>query len=186
LRLWYFVIVLNLKFLDQLERRHCKDTPFFRPFYIGAPKGPFWWGLNKVHFRLGSPINYWYRGPNELVQHFASKGSSLRRNGAARHIISLVCLYRSPIPGGGGRREVFYLFKWKQPAFAEPRGREGGSQHPVVRIFFSEEPLLPLTVFPTTSETMLQNLLSLGNFSACRHKLERRHRYINMVHTQAS
>jgi hypothetical protein len=34
LRLWYFVSVLNLKFLDQLERRHCKDTPFFRPFYI--------------------------------------------------------------------------------------------------------------------------------------------------------
>jgi hypothetical protein len=28
LRLWYFVSVLNLKFLDQLERRHCKDTPF--------------------------------------------------------------------------------------------------------------------------------------------------------------
>jgi hypothetical protein len=32
--------------LDQLERRHCKDTPFFRPFYIGAPKGPFLPGLN--------------------------------------------------------------------------------------------------------------------------------------------
>jgi hypothetical protein len=31
--------------LDQLERRHCKDTPFFRPFYIGAPKGPFLPGL---------------------------------------------------------------------------------------------------------------------------------------------
>ncbi len=46
LRLWYFVSVLNLKFLDQLERRHCKDTPFFRPFYIRAPKGPFLWGLN--------------------------------------------------------------------------------------------------------------------------------------------
>ncbi len=45
LRLWYFVSVLNLKFLDQLERRHCKETPFFRPFYIGAPKGPFLWGL---------------------------------------------------------------------------------------------------------------------------------------------
>jgi hypothetical protein len=32
--------------LDQLERRHCKDTPFFRPFYIGAPKGPFLPGLS--------------------------------------------------------------------------------------------------------------------------------------------
>jgi hypothetical protein len=31
--------------LDQLERRYCKDTPFFRPFYIGAPKGPFLPGL---------------------------------------------------------------------------------------------------------------------------------------------
>ncbi len=47
LRLRYFVSVLNLKFLDQLERRHCKDTPFFRPFYIGAPKGPFLWGLRR-------------------------------------------------------------------------------------------------------------------------------------------
>jgi hypothetical protein len=36
-----FFIILNLKFLDQLKRRHCKDTPYFRPFYIGAPKGPF-------------------------------------------------------------------------------------------------------------------------------------------------
>jgi hypothetical protein len=32
-------------FLDQLERRYCKDTPSFRPFYIGAPKGPFLPGL---------------------------------------------------------------------------------------------------------------------------------------------
>jgi hypothetical protein len=27
--------------LDLLERRYCKDTPFFRPFYIRARKGPF-------------------------------------------------------------------------------------------------------------------------------------------------
>jgi hypothetical protein len=33
--------------LDQLERRYCKDTPFFRSFYIGAPKGPFLPGLKK-------------------------------------------------------------------------------------------------------------------------------------------
>jgi hypothetical protein len=37
-------IILNLKFLDQLERRHCKDTPFFRPFYIGEQKGHFYEG----------------------------------------------------------------------------------------------------------------------------------------------
>ncbi len=47
LRLWHFVSVLNLKFLDQLERRHCKDTPYFRPFYIGATIRPFLWGLRK-------------------------------------------------------------------------------------------------------------------------------------------
>ncbi len=47
LGLWYFVSVLNLKFLDQLERRHCKETPFFRPFYIRAPKGPFLRGLRR-------------------------------------------------------------------------------------------------------------------------------------------
>jgi hypothetical protein len=34
--------------LDQLERRYCKDTPFFRPFYIGAPKGPFLPGLKQI------------------------------------------------------------------------------------------------------------------------------------------
>jgi hypothetical protein len=34
--------------LDQLERRYCKDTPFFRPFYIRAPKGPFLPGLRVI------------------------------------------------------------------------------------------------------------------------------------------
>ncbi len=47
LRLRHFVSVLNLKFFDQLERRHCKDTPYFRPFYIGAPNRPFLWGLTQ-------------------------------------------------------------------------------------------------------------------------------------------
>jgi hypothetical protein len=43
--------------LDQLERRHCKDTPYFRPFYIGAPKGPFLWGLNSyVNFLLKNTL----------------------------------------------------------------------------------------------------------------------------------
>jgi hypothetical protein len=36
--------------LDQLERRYCKDTPFFRPFYIGVAKGPFLPGLNVYNF----------------------------------------------------------------------------------------------------------------------------------------
>ena len=47
-----FFIILNLKFLDQLERRHCKDTPFFRPFYIGAPKGPFLPGLKGLSHEI--------------------------------------------------------------------------------------------------------------------------------------
>ena len=54
LRLWYFVSVLNLKFFDLLERSYCKDTPFFRPFYIGAPKGPFLPGLT------GTVYSFWY------------------------------------------------------------------------------------------------------------------------------
>jgi hypothetical protein len=37
--------------LDQLERRYCKDTPFFRPFYIGAPKGPFLPGLIDLRYK---------------------------------------------------------------------------------------------------------------------------------------
>ncbi len=32
---------------------HCKDTPFFRPFYIWAPKGPFLWGLKESHQSQG-------------------------------------------------------------------------------------------------------------------------------------
>ncbi len=40
------------------------------------------------------------RGCTELVQHFAYRGSSHRRKGAARHVIDMVWLYRSPIPSG--------------------------------------------------------------------------------------
>jgi hypothetical protein len=58
LRLWHFVSVLNLKFLDQLERRHSKDTPFFRPFYIRAPKGPFLWGLNLFSLLYHQIVRY--------------------------------------------------------------------------------------------------------------------------------
>jgi hypothetical protein len=49
--------------LDQLERRYCKDTPFFRPFYIGAPKGPFLPGL------MDSTV--WTRLQPKLSFHFA-------------------------------------------------------------------------------------------------------------------
>ncbi len=40
-----FFSVLNLKFLDQLERRHCKDTPYFRPLTSGCQKGHFYEGF---------------------------------------------------------------------------------------------------------------------------------------------
>ncbi len=63
-----------------------------------------------------------------LVQLFAYRGNSQRRNSAAIHIIDMVWLYRLLIPMG--RRCVFYLFKWFQPAFAAPKGR-GRGQHPV-------------------------------------------------------
>ncbi len=52
---------------------------------------------------------YMYRGPTELVHHFAFRGSSHRRKGAARRIIDLVYLYRSPIPVWW--RGIIYLFK---------------------------------------------------------------------------
>ncbi len=51
-----------------------------------------------------------YRGPSELVQHFASREKSYRRQGAARHVIAKILLYRSPIPVGR-RGSIFYLFK---------------------------------------------------------------------------
>ncbi len=63
------------------------------------------------------------------------EGSSHRRKGAARHIIDMVWLYRSPIPVG--RRGIFsYLFKLFLPAFAVHTGR-GGSQHPLRKILKS-------------------------------------------------
>jgi hypothetical protein len=64
-----------------------------------------------------------------LVQHFAYRGNSQRHKGAASHIIDMVWLYRLFIPMG--RRGVFYLFIWFLSAFAAPRDRGGGSQHPV-------------------------------------------------------
>ncbi len=66
LRLWYFVSVLNLKFLDQLERRHCKDTPFFRPFYIRALKGPFLWGLIKNRRGPDGTGGNWFMTKHEV------------------------------------------------------------------------------------------------------------------------
>ncbi len=37
-----------------------------------------------------------YRGPTELVQHFVYRGRPHRSTGAAKHIIYMVWLYRSP------------------------------------------------------------------------------------------
>jgi hypothetical protein len=58
-----------------------------------------------------------------LIQHFAYRRSSRRRKGAARHIIDMVWLYRSPIPVG--RRVVLFTSSNDFSAFAAPRGRGG-------------------------------------------------------------
>ncbi len=47
------LLVSSLKFLDQLERRHCKDTSYFWPSCIRVSKGPFLWRLNIYNFVLG-------------------------------------------------------------------------------------------------------------------------------------
>ncbi len=67
----------------------------------------------------------------EVVQHFhLYRGSSHQRKGAANHISDSVWLYRSPFPEG--RRGVFYLFKWRLPPFAAPRGKGTGESAPCV------------------------------------------------------
>jgi hypothetical protein len=61
--------------------------------------------------------------------HSAYRGSSHRRKRTAWHKFDMVWLSLScPV----WRRGVFYLFIRRLPAFAAPRGRRGGSQHPVI------------------------------------------------------
>ncbi len=48
-----------------------------------------------LYFRVMTDVE---RARAELVLHFAYRGSIHRRKGAARHIINMVWLYRSPIP----------------------------------------------------------------------------------------
>ncbi len=106
----------------------------------------------------------YYRGPTELVLHFAFRGSSHRRNhGAARvrHTIDMVRLYRSPIPVG--RREAFNLFKRFLPAFVAPRVWGGGVAH------FTSDPLAlqPLSTIATKKQMhfMKENGLVSGILS---------------------
>ncbi len=49
-------------------------------------------------FKVIPQRNHWYRGTTELVQHFAYRGNSYRRKGAARYILYMVWLYSSPYP----------------------------------------------------------------------------------------
>ncbi len=70
--------------------------------------------------------NYWYRGPTELVPHFAYRGSLHRHMGAARHIIDMVWLCRSPIPAG------YFTFSNDFSCIATLRGRWWG-QYPVIQ-----------------------------------------------------
>jgi hypothetical protein len=74
------------------------------PYMAGAnhPSVP---SIKKLLCVLDPQRNYLYRGPTELVQHFAYRGSSHRRMGA----VNKLWLYRSPIPVG--RRGAIYLFK---------------------------------------------------------------------------
>jgi hypothetical protein len=55
--------------------------------------------------KLLAQNNDWYRGPTELFQQSAYRGSSHRRKGADRHILDMVWLYRSSFPVG--RRGIF-------------------------------------------------------------------------------
>jgi hypothetical protein len=64
-----------------------------------------------------------HTGTTEFAQYFDYKGSSHRHMGAARYMICMVLLHRSPIPVG--RRGVF-SFKWFLPAFTAPTGKGGG------------------------------------------------------------
>ncbi len=71
--------------------------------------------------------NDWNRGPTELVQHFACRGSSHRRKGVARQFtIGTVWLYRSPVPVG--IRGVFIKFTWFLPALVTPKRGGGGRE----------------------------------------------------------
>ncbi len=103
LRLWYFVSVLNLKFLDQLEMRYCKDTPFFRPFYIGAPKGPFLPGLIK---QRDPPLYLTYSSSPPLPPQ--KKISSPNRAAHAQCMGWWFC-WREECPGEGGGEPVISL-----------------------------------------------------------------------------
>ncbi len=64
----------------------------------------------------------------ELVQHFAYRGSSHWRKGAARHKIGKVWVYRSPIPVG--RRWIFYLLIQMVSTCTRGAYGGGGGQHP--------------------------------------------------------
>jgi hypothetical protein len=48
------------------------------------------------------------RGPAELVWHFACRGNSHRRKGAARHIIDMVG-YIAKSQWGGGRGDILFV-----------------------------------------------------------------------------
>ncbi len=58
--------------------------------------------------QVTAPSNDFYKGPTELVQPSAYRGSSHQRKVAAIHLIDMVWLFRSPISVGGGG--LFHLF----------------------------------------------------------------------------
>ncbi len=97
----------------------------FLSFGWGACGDSGLWNQNNDWYRR-------YRRPTELVQHSAYRRSSRRCKGAASYIIDMVCLFVYCSPIQVWRKGIFHLFIWRLPAFAAPRGRGGGSQHPVL------------------------------------------------------
>ncbi len=98
-----------------------------------------WWMLRrtyraarplKSYHAVSSQSNNWYRGPTELVQHFAYWGSSNRyRRSYTLNWYGLAISL--PFPSGGGG---VLLVKWFLPASAAPRGKGAGSQHLVCKL----------------------------------------------------
>ncbi len=92
---------------------------------------------NVLSPRLSTRRNAWFIGPAELVQHFAYRRSSHRRNGAISNRIYMVWLYRSPF--SLGRKGAFYLSSICRPvpavpAFAAPKGRGVYNKLPPLKV----------------------------------------------------
>jgi hypothetical protein len=110
-------------------------------------------GVGGRHICMDTKSNDLYRGPTELVQHFAYRGNSHRRHGAARHIIDMVWLYSSPIPVGWSGGILLALMI--STVFAATR--RGGGSAPCGWIGINFTILRIMTVVPFTSAALKNN-----------------------------